>query len=130
MGDRKSLRGRVQDKALENSVKSFEVAIIESKDPAKQLNYTTINVERILKGLLRGEKGLKVYVTLYITLKKKKIEDGEEVFEFKNAYFNSKTFTITNSDQIIDALDGASEVKRLKIKLLFGYQKVLFGRLN
>ena len=127
MGDRKSLRERVKDKALKNSVKSFEVAIIESKDPAKQLNY---NVERILKGLLRGEKGLKVYVTLYITLKKKKIEDGEEVFEFKNAYFNSKTFTITNSDQIIDALDGASEVKRLKIKLLFGYQKVLFGRLN
>ena len=126
MGDRKSLRERVKDKALKNSVKSFEVAIIESKDPAKQLNY---NVERILKGLLRGEKGLKVYVTLFITLKKKKIEDGE-VFEFKNAYFNSKTFTITNSDQIIDALDGASEVKRLKIKLLFGYQKVLFGRLN
>ena len=35
---------------------------------------------------------------------------GEDVyFEFKNAYFNSKTFTITNSDQVIDALDGASE---------------------
>ena len=28
---------------------------------------------------------------------------------FKNAYFNSKTFTITNIDQIIEALDGASE---------------------
>ena len=29
--------------------------------------------------------------------KKKKIEDGEEYFEFKEAYFNSNTFTILNS---------------------------------
>ena len=36
-------------------------------------------------------------------------DEVEEYFEFKNAYFNSKTFTITNSDQIIDALDRASE---------------------
>ena len=38
LGDRKSLREIVKekDKALKNSVKSFEVAIIESKDPAKQ----------------------------------------------------------------------------------------------
>ena len=36
-------------------------------------------------------------------------DEVEEYFEFKNAYFNSKTFTITNSDEIIDALDRASE---------------------
>ena len=111
LSDRKSLREIVteKDRALKNSVKSFQVAIIERGDPAKQLYVTTIDVERKLDGLLQREKGLKVYVTLHIKFKKRKIEDGEDVFEFKNAYFNSKTSTITNSDQIIDALDQASE---------------------
>ena len=117
LSDRKSLREIVTEKgrALKISVKSFQVAIIERGDPAKQLYYTTTNVQRKLEGLLQGDKGLKVYVTLYITLKKRKGEDAEEVFEFKNAYFNSKTFTMTNSDQIIDALDQASEEIKNKI---------------
>ena len=110
MGDRKSLRERVNDKALKNSVKSFEVAIIESKDPAKQLNYTRQYVLTTLEKILKEEKGFKVNITLDITLKKKKIEDGEEFYEFKNVYFNSKTFTITNIDQILYELDQSSEV--------------------
>ena len=64
---------------------------------------------KTLEDILRKEKGLKVNITLHITLNKKKIEDGETFYEFKNAYFNSKTFTITNSDQILDELDQASE---------------------
>ena len=115
--DEKSLRVKItyRGKALKNNVKSFDVAIIESKDPAKQLYYTTTDVARKLEDLL--ERGLKVYVTLHITFKKKKIEDGpegqpEEVFEFKNAYFNSNT---NNSDQIIDALDKASEEIKNKV---------------
>ena len=114
--DKKNLRVKVteKDRALKNHVKSFEVAIIERRDPAKQLYYTTNDVARELEGLFQGGKGLKVYVTLYIIFKKKKMgfgedDEGEVYFEFKNAYFNSKTFTITNSDQVIDALDGASE---------------------
>ena len=83
MGDHKSLREIVKekDKALKNSVKSFEVAIIERGDPAEQLYYTTTNVKKKLEGLLCREKGSKVYATLHITFKKRKIEDGEEVFE-------------------------------------------------
>ena len=81
LGDRKSLREIVKEKgkALKNTVKSFEVSIIEKRDPAKQLYYTTTNVGRELEGLLQSlrEKGLKVYVTLHITFKKKKIEDGK-----------------------------------------------------
>ena len=61
---------------------------------------------RALDGL--GGRGVKVNVTLYIQLDRK-IEDGETFHEFKNVYFNSKTCTITNSDQIPDSLDGASE---------------------
>ena len=31
------------------------------------------------------------------------------ILNSKLLFFNSKTFTITNSDKVIDALDGASE---------------------
>ena len=55
MGDRKSLVNE-KGKALKNSVKSFEVAIISSKDPAKQLYYTTTDVERILKASFKKKK--------------------------------------------------------------------------
>ena len=70
---KKSLRVIVtgKGKALKNSVKSFDVAIIESKDPAKQLYVTTTEVARELEGLLDSERGLKVYVTLHITFKKR-----------------------------------------------------------
>ena len=116
--DKESLRVKITDvkitgEALKNNVKSFEVAIIESKGPAKQLYCTTTDVARELEGLL--QRGLKVYVTLHITFKKTKIEEDEEVFEFTDAYFNSNTFTITNSDQIIDALDRASEEIKNKV---------------
>ena len=86
-------------KALKNSVKSFEVAVVESKDPAKQSYVTTTDVAEELEGLLNREGGLKVYLTLHITFKKKKLRFGEDdecevYFEFKDAYFNSKAFTI------------------------------------
>ena len=115
LSDRKSLREIVKekDRALKNYAKSFEVTIIESRDPTKQLKYTTQYVLRTLEDILQGQKGLKVNVTLYITLKKRKVEDGpngpETFYEFKNVYFNSKTFTITNNDQILEELDQASE---------------------
>ena len=74
LGDRKSRREMVKERgrALKNRVKSFEVAINEKRDPAKQIYYTTTNVARELEGLLRRERGLEVYVTLHIKFKKKK----------------------------------------------------------
>ena len=63
---------------------------------------------------------MKVQVTLHITFKKKIIRFGsdgepEVVFEYKDAYFNSKVFTILNSDEIIEALDKAAEEINNKI---------------
>ena len=40
---------------------------------------------------------------------------SEEVFEYKNAYFNSKAFTILNKEEILDALDKAAEEINNKI---------------
>ena len=81
---------------------------------------TTPDVAKELEGLLHREGGMKPQVTLHITFKKKKIVLGsegqsEEVFEYKNAYFNSKAFTILNSEEIIDALDKAAEAIDNKI---------------
>ena len=106
--------------ALRNRVKSFEVAIVERKDPHKQLYYTTPGVAEELEDILNRDGGMKAQVTLHVLFKKKKIEyrdDGqaEEVFEYKDAYFNSNAFTILNEYQIIDALDKAAEEINNKI---------------
>ena len=106
--------------ALRNRVKSFEVSFIEPKDPSKQLYFTAPGVAEELGSILNRDGGMKVQVTLHVTFKKKKIEyrdDGqaEEVFEYKDAYFNSTAFTILNENQIIDALDKAAEEINNKI---------------
>ena len=106
--------------ALRNRVKSFEVSLIEQKDPHKQLYYTTPGVAKELGSILNRDGGMKVQVTLPVLFKRKKIEyrdDGqaEEVFEYKDAYFNSNAFTILNEYQIIDALDKAAEEINNKI---------------
>ena len=106
--------------ALKNRVKSFEVSLIERKDPSKQLYFTTPGVAEELEDILNRDGGMKAQVTLHVIFKKKKIEyreDGqaEEVFEYKDAYFNSNAFTIINEYQIIDALDKAAEEINNKI---------------
>ena len=120
--DIKSLRVTITEKgqALKKRAKSFEVAVVESRDPAKQLYLTTTDVAKELESLLLREGGMKTQVTLHITFKKKKLRYGnegqqEEVFEYKNAYFNSKAFTILNKEEIIDALDKAAEEINNKI---------------
>ena len=120
--DKKSLRVNIVKKriALRNRVKSFEVVKIEPKDPSKQLYYTTPGVAEELEDILNRDGAMKAQVTLHVTFKKKKIEyrdDGqaEEVFEYKDAYFNSTAFTILNEYQIIEALDKAAEEINNKI---------------
>ena len=120
--DKKSPRVNIikRRQALRNRVKSFEVSLIEQKDPHKQLYYTTPGVAEELEDILNRDGGMKAQVTLHVLFKKKKIEyrdDGqaEEVFEYKDAYFNSNAFTILNEYQIIDALDKAAEEINNKI---------------
>ena len=120
--DKKSLGVNIikRRQALRNKVKSFEVVKRERKDPSKQLYYTTPGVAEELEDILNRDGGMKAQVTLHVTFKKKKImyrDDGqaEEVFEYKDAYFNSNAFTISNEYQIIDALDKAAEEINNKI---------------
>ena len=120
--DKKSLRVMItkKKKALRRAVKAFQVAIRVQKDPARQLYYTTPSVAEELQDILNRDGGMKAQVTLYVTFKKKKIEyrdDGqaEEVFEYKDAYFNSTAFTILDNDDIIESLDKAAEEINNKI---------------
>ena len=120
--DKKSLRVKITEKrqALRNRVKSFDLSIIERNDPAKQLYYTSPDVDKELESILHRDGGMKVQVTLHIIFKKKQIrsrDDGqaEEVFEYKDAYFSSNAFTILNENEIMDALDKAAEEINNKI---------------
>ena len=120
--DKKSLRVIItkKKKALRRAVKALQVAIRAQKDPARQLYYTTPGVAEELKDILNSDGGMKAYVTLHVTFKKKKIEyrdDGqaEEVFERKDAYFNSTDFIILDNDDIIESLDKAAEEINNKI---------------
>ena len=116
--DKKSLRVMLtkKKKALRRAVKSLQVARIERKDPAKQLYYTTPSVAEELRSIFNTDGAFKAHITLKVLFKKKKISgDGEEVFEYKEAYFNSNTFTILHPDDIIESLNKAAEEINNKI---------------
>ena len=101
---------KIKKKALRRAVKSFEVVLRVQKDPAKQFYYTTPGVAEELRSIFNTDGAFKAHITLKVTFKKKKISgDGEEFFEYKEAYFNSKFFTILDPDDIIAALDKAAE---------------------
>ena len=109
-----------KSQAFKKRFKSFEVTVVESVDPAKQLYLTTPDVAKEIETLLLREGGMKTQVSLHVTFKKKRIVLGsegqsEEVFECKNAYFNSKAFTILNKEEIIDALDKTAKEINNKI---------------
>ena len=124
--DKKSLRVNIvkRRQALRNKVKSFEVAIRERKDPAirerkdpaRQLYYTTPGVAEELRRIFNRDGAMKAQITLKVLFKKNKISgEGEEVFEYKDAYFNSAAFTILDNDDIIESLDKAADEINNKI---------------
>ena len=87
-------------KALKNSTKSFAVDIVDNKDPLKQLMETKKVIERHLNKELGELKGFKYIETLKITFEK---QLGNET-TIKTAYFNSKTKTLINENEINEVL--------------------------
>ena len=87
-------------KALKNSTKSFAVDIVDNKDPLKQLTETKKVIERHLNKELGELKGFKYIETLKITFEK---QLGNET-TIKTAYFNSKTKTLINENEINEVL--------------------------
>ena len=87
-------------KALKGYTKSFEISIINNKDPLTQLQKTRKAVEYHIMKILTSMKGLKFVETLEVTFKK--FVNSEIVH--KTAYFNSKPQTIINNPEIPEVL--------------------------
>ena len=91
--------------ALKGFTKSFEISIINNKDPLTQLQNTRKAVEYHIMKILTSMKGLKFIETFMVTFKK--IVNSEIVH--KTAYFNSKPQTIINNVEIPEALQLSKE---------------------
>ena len=87
-------------KALKNSTKSFSVDIVDNKDPLHQLTETKKVIEHYLNKELGELKGFKYIETLKITFEK---QLGNKT-TIKTAYFNSKTKTLINENEINEVL--------------------------
>ena len=87
-------------KALKNSTKSFSVDIVDNKDPLHQLTETKKVIEHYLNKELGELKGFKYIETLKMSFEK---QLGNET-TIKTAYFNSKTKTLINENEINEVL--------------------------
>ena len=81
--------------AFKRYAKSYKVGIVDKKDPMIQLYSSKVRVAKLLGELLSEMKGFKYQITLFVTLKKKKL-DG--TVEYAAVYLNSFVKTVINYD--------------------------------
>ena len=86
--------------ALKGYTKSFEISIINNKDPLIQLQNTRNAIKNHITSLIGSMKGLKFVETLKIRLKK---VSNDGILEQTN-YFNNKPQTIINNTEIPESL--------------------------
>ena len=84
------------DEALKGYTKSYEISIINNKDPLVQLQNTRKAAAYHIISILTSMKGLKFVETLKVTFTK--MSDGKIIY--KTAYFNSPPQTILNNPEI------------------------------
>ena len=75
-------------------LQSYEVKIVDKKDPLVQLEVSKSSIEDLFKDLLNEIKGFKCQITLAVLLSKIKT-DGS--IEYSPVYFNSTTKSVINS---------------------------------
>ena len=97
-------------KALKNCTKSFGIKIINKNEPIIQLNRTIDSVASLLKKQFNEMKGIKYVETLKLTFKKSTVnaDKNEPKMIFKTAYFNSKTKTIINEDEVNESIQASN----------------------
>ena len=93
------------NKALKGFTESYEVNIIDEKDPLVQSQKTRQKLGFYIKNILESMKGLKFIETLKVTFEK----TTGDVFVSKAAYYNSKAQTIINQIEITEALMSSEE---------------------
>ena len=101
------------DQALQGYAKSYEISIINNKDPLLQLQKTREALESHIQNLLTSMNGLKFLESLKVTLSK--ISDGEEIQN--TPVFFSTPQLIINNTEIKAALEGSQETILNKIAI-------------
>ena len=91
----KDLSVKEISEAFKKYVKSYRVEIVDKKDPMIQLYSSRKRIAELLGELLSEMKGFKYQITLFITLKKGKL-DG--TVEYAAVYLNSFIKTVINYD--------------------------------
>ena len=94
-----------RSRALRGNVKSYEVPIFHSYDASLQLNNTKKQIIKLLMRLLTVRRGFKFNITLKVRLLKR----SENGVIYREPYFNAGPYTVTNSDDIEEAVDNAIE---------------------
>ena len=107
----RSIKTQITEKsqALKNNVKTFSVLITNKKDQANHFNITKLDVSRELENVYNTKGAFEFFITIKVNFKKLNIEDGEQYYTFKDAYFNSNAITILNANEINGALNEATE---------------------
>ena len=85
------------NKALKGYTESYEVTVIDDKDPLVQLQKTRQKLGFYIKDILESMKGLKFIETLKVTFEK---TTGDIIIS-KTAYFNSKAQTISTKQKLL-----------------------------
>ena len=81
------------DQAFKGYAMSYQVEIVERKDPIVQLEVSKLSIKNLFSYRLNETKGFKYQITVEALLKKHK-HNGE--IEFRPVYFNSETKTVIN----------------------------------
>ena len=93
-------------KALGRAVQTHEVAIIDKKDPARQLDYTKLAITSYLRNIFNKYGAFKANINLNVDFIKPSVE-GEP--KENNANFNSLDLPIVHPDDIPEFLAKAAE---------------------
>ena len=83
-------------KAFRRYARSYNVKIIDTKDPLAQLEASKSSIEDLFKDFLNEMKGFKYRIKVAVLLCKHKI-NGD--IKYAPVYFNSATKTVINSDK-------------------------------
>ena len=93
--------------AFKRYAKSYRVKIVDKKDPMIQLYSSKVCITELFAGLLSEMKGFKYQITLFVTLKKGKL-DG--TVEYAAVYLNSFVKAVINYDLDDSADKSFSEI--------------------
>ena len=103
------LKIRERKRGLKGVVQSFELENISMGDPRMLFATARNTFTKKSKEILQQKGPYKANITLIVELKKRILKDGEEAYEFTQAYFNSTTRIILNELDIRDFYDNAVE---------------------